>query len=374
MRMMEHLRDYFQSCPALMNRMELGALPDTVGAMALDALPCQDTVKVYLDGSALRRFALRLLLRRGFGGELRTQYDNAQLVRAVTLWARTRLPQLEDGQIPLELNVLRPGTMTACGPESCVWTIEWELIYLEEGSGYSGSYHGQSLRSFGACPVSIQAESCQPVLTVVKGAGHSAMQVLQNDRADRLLHCSIDFIRHPPYLVGDRVPEFDRLFLGRETVEIIPGDGNSYRGVLERIERKPMEKDWLVSMVYSFRVVRHGDPVDQQGITEDYPVCISTMPRTDCRLTIFADRLPASASGLRVQLENQVWQISGSITGDVVIDGLTKTITMGGVPCMDRTVWVDFPWLKPMSNRLQVSCGGTAVACAYQVHYEPIYL
>lgn len=153
------------------------------------------------------------------------------------------------------------------------------------------------------------------------------------------------------------------LFAGAEI--FIPDDGFVYSSILESEGAEELigqsNTEAKIKASYSFRAMRR-----LALVTETIPgggviVCRSTVPTTDCRLTV---TVGASASS---------YQLGGATFGAVsagdvlVFDGIECIITRNGANAAATTSWVDFPQLVRGENTISARDPVT-------VEYYPTFL
>ena len=172
----------------------------------------------------------------------------------------------------------------------------------------------------------------------------------------------------------------------------IPDDGFWYTCICQGLgEEKLVGQGGGVGKVeatYTFSAVRHGQLISESinripesvpgiGVTfiEPRVFCISTMPRTDVRVTTTADAAATSFSILGATF--------GAVAKDDVIcvDGFKKTVTINGANCsasMDWTTWTHFPDLVPGFNEMsaEYTAGGFNFVNTADilVEYVPAYI
>jgi hypothetical protein len=215
---------------------------------------------------------------------------------------------------------------------------------------------------------------------VFQGADRSAMQLLKNRRGSRYLTCRIDFFGKSNFLRTLHQSEFEALFLGADPVEIDINDGYFYRAVLVAVENSETESEYITTVEYRFQVTRHTAEVTVRVIPSDELIyCQSNVAKTDCKIRIIFSELDDAVNtvvglGRNFVLPN-LWSFAPELTGDLVIDGINKVFTMGGVNVTSKMSWSDFPYLLPGNNLLTLSVDGVVIGQrAAEVTYTPTFL
>lgn len=354
----------------LLARIDLEDLGSEAHCAGLKMIGSQPVVRAYVGGGQLCRTVYRLSLRCPYLRSMEQASYNAAYSEQLTQWGMGQLPALHEGRKALRHALLKSPEVTAVQNDVCRVDFQWELFYLQ-GSG-SGSFHGHTLAEFGACMTYPQLQSCAPEVSIFQGDGHSSLQLLRNGRTQRELVCQVDFWEVDSKIRAEHMAAFEALFAGNEPVEIDWGDGYSYWAVLTAIGQP--KQDAVTSISYTFRAVRHGPWVEERRISDAVIHCPSSFPKTDCILIIPCGDLDIGSHSLTVRLGEQYWGISGPITGNVIMDGIHKTITMGGVSCVNKAAWTDFPYLTPGDNSLIITADGVPFNCHFTIQYYPTYL
>lgn len=212
---------------------------------------------------------------------------------------------------------------------------------------------------------------------IFQGVNRSSIQLLHNYHAGQYMDCEIDYFGTVDERTRNR-SALEALLISPEPVKIDFGDGFFYRAVLQKISGVQNETEVLCSVSYRFRVTRHTDPISVQIPVEEFHVyCQSTVPLTDCRLTI-----PLAAvqgySNLVVVIAGEQWGFDMEITGALILDGINKVFTMGGVNITNDSdfYWNSFPALKPGKNLLTLGSDGAPAdpQVPITLYYTPTYL
>lgn len=146
----------------------------------------------------------------------------------------------------------------------------------------------------------------------------------------------------------------------------IPDDGFYYSVSCENLGEEVLvgigDRNAQVKSEYTFQGIRHDALVSVTLPANGTLNCISTMPFTDCRLT-----MTATASATSVQLGGAIFS-NVSANDVLVFDGIDGKITKNGVNCAGTTEWMAFPALVAGSNL--IVAGDSPVT----VEYYPAYI
>ena len=136
------------------------------------------------------------------------------------------------------------------------------------------------------------------------------------------------------------------------------------------------ERELITTVEYRFRVARHRGPqISAYVVPNDAKIfCQSNVARTDCIVRILYDNL-AEARNTVIYLNGLAWSYAPVLTGDIVLDGVTKTFTVDGKNATSKIVWEDFPFLVPGENKISVSVNGVVVSHkSAEIIYTPTFL
>lgn len=160
---------------------------------------------------------------------------------------------------------------------------------------------------------------------------------------------------------GKSRPEIDRrksLFDGALTGKNeLCLDGYFYTVFCSSIGGSLYQGDGLCESIYQFTGYKHGR---LKKVTGNTLYCESTLPHTDCRVSVTVSRASGSYRMGGVTFRNVK-------AGErLVTDGIDKRILINGSPAADRAEWLRFPTLAPGKNI--ILCDDTVT-----VEYYPAY-
>lgn len=147
---------------------------------------------------------------------------------------------------------------------------------------------------------------------------------------------------------------FDMRLMGKNELVL---DGHYYTVICQQIGDAHYKGFGACESEYQFLGVKHG-PI--QAVTANTIYCMSTLPHTDCKITVTVSQDCATYKVGTVTF-------SDVHTGDVlVVDGLDKRILINDAPAAHRAEWIRFPYLVPGENI--ITCNDTVT-----VEYYPVY-
>ncbi len=220
-----------------------------------------------------------------------------------------------------------------------------------------------------------EISSCAVDTEIFQGVNRSSMQLLKNRRGAKEMKCVIDFFGRNGYERTMHQSEFEALFLSTVPVDIDIGDGYFYRAVLTKAGNPETEGEYITTVEYTFRVTRHTAMQTAFVIPNDAKIyCVSNAPKTDCVIRILYAEM-GSATNVYITLNGLVWSYAPELTGDLVLDGVNKIFTVGGVNVTNQIIWTDFPFLVSGENVLTLAVQGVVVGDKQaEISYTPTYL
>lgn len=140
MTLIEHIKNYFMTCPALEGkRIDIDCLAADPDSISIDSQPSERIVKRYLDGSAVCKYSFTLSSRMYYSSDLKQQAENIDFFEQITEWLMEeallfRLPELGEKRIARTLSVLGSAYPILVSEELGLarYQIQLELIYLQE--------------------------------------------------------------------------------------------------------------------------------------------------------------------------------------------------------------------------------------------------
>lgn len=220
-----------------------------------------------------------------------------------------------------------------------------------------------------------EISACEVDTGIFQGVNRSSMQLLHNRRGVRYMDCKIDFFGRDNYERTLHQSEFEALFIGAEPVAIDICDGFWYRAILTEIGDTYTERELITTVEYRFQVTRHRGSQITTRVAADKSniLCLSNVEKTDCVVRI-PQKAINGAESVSVELNDLTWTVPYP-TGDLVLDGIHKTFTMGGANVASRISWTDFPYLRAGENLLKLGVTGVGVSVKNaEISYTPTFL
>lgn len=227
--------------------------------------------------------------------------------------------------------------------------------------------NGKPLKTFGGSALldySIGAVSMET--DIFQGINRTGFNVLQQRRQLRPVEISIIFRGADLHDAKAQRSRLNAELTGKAEL-YIPDDEYYYDVYCDSFGEEEIvgqgEREAAIKCRYAFRGVRRGALVSQAVAPGGTLYCFSTMPLTDCCLTV-----TAAASYSSFTLGGAVF--SSVSSGDVLcFDGMDGKVTKNGVNYAASVSWLRFPQLVPGENTIAAT--GTAPVT---VEYYPTYL
>ena len=141
-------------------------------------------------------------------------------------------------------------------------------------------------------------------------------------------------------------------------LELLLPDNAMYTAVMVGVSSENYIVDGFMEAEFSFIGVKHGPKQTTAGNTV---FCESTLPKTDCILTVTVGK-----TGTNYKLGSVTF--AAVAAGEVLcVDGITKRILVNGVPAAQRAEWLEFPYLKPGLNTIE--CPDTVTVEFYPAYF-----
>lgn len=140
MTLMDAIRSWIKTYPALSNgRLNVDFLPSDAQTYSVDVVPCKETVKKYLDGSAVKQFLFVLASRDFHGEDLRQNTDNLAFYEDFSRWVERQsrhktLPALDSGRTARSVEVTTSGYPFLVDDHGTArYQIQMKLTYIQRG-------------------------------------------------------------------------------------------------------------------------------------------------------------------------------------------------------------------------------------------------
>ncbi len=139
MTLMEGIRNFVQEYPPLAKeQLRVDFLTPETASYSIDAVPCQEVLRRYLDGGTQKQYLFVLASRTYFGPHIRQQLDNLGFFEGFSAWLSQRqrkrdLPKLGEGRCASKMEVISSGYAFLPGEDSARYQIQCRLLYDEKG-------------------------------------------------------------------------------------------------------------------------------------------------------------------------------------------------------------------------------------------------
>ncbi len=91
MTIIEGLREWLRTCPALADsRLNVDFLPEEAKTYSVDAVPCKEVIKKYMDGSSKRQFMFAIASREFSGANIAENIDTHAFYEALSAWVEVQ--------------------------------------------------------------------------------------------------------------------------------------------------------------------------------------------------------------------------------------------------------------------------------------------
>lgn len=137
MNIMEGVRAFIRKYPPLAeNKLNVDFLPADARSYSVEAVPANDVVKTYLDGSTVRQFLFVLASRESYGGEVLRQLDNLGFYEDFALWLKQqnlqkKFPNLGDGKEIIGIEATTSGYALSTGEDKARYQIQCKLEFIQ---------------------------------------------------------------------------------------------------------------------------------------------------------------------------------------------------------------------------------------------------
>lgn len=236
------------------------------------------------------------------------------------------------------------------------------MITKQDIDNASMYINGRNVADYGVLVQSFKVGPTEVVNSLYQGFNRTNFNVLSTQLNMRTITVTLFYkapTRRELSLIKAKI---DAMLLGK--TEIWLPDGFFYTAALtssgdEQIIGVEYDEQ-IATCTYTLQGIRH-DPLKTVQVASGDPVyCMSTIPRTDCRLT-------CTASQARASLQMGPVTITNVAKNDVLVaDGITGRILQNGALCAGNMSFLHFPYLVPGENT--ITCPETLT-----VEYYPTY-
>lgn len=223
---------------------------------------------------------------------------------------------------------------------------------------FSTEINGQMLEVFEAKLLSYTVGACKYTNGYVSPLTSSFPVILDGKVGLRPIEITIDFFGVTINEITRNISKATAML--RKKAELFLPDGFYYTCAFKS-QSTPIEKaPWIFQTKYIFEGVRH-EALKTHSFTCNGKMFVEGNHKTYGRIRIlpYEDNISVTVNGITVQ----------NITGEVIIDGITKTVTQNGINKFADTNMTRFPCFECGYN--DVSVDGNATV---EISYYPIFL
>ena len=182
-------------------------------------------------------------------------------------------------------------------------------------------------------------------------------KMFDSDVGQRQITLRLDFVGTDENDAVTMMSSLTALF--RQGVDIKLPDNYFYFCTLDRIGKAFQVAPWIVQQTFTLSGFRHG-PLKTHYLSTTGFITVDGNYDTEAIFEISTADLSVTVNGITIN----------NIGGNIVIDGMAKTVTQNGINKFKDTNLTEFPRLKPGVN--QITIIGDAITVT--VKYYPIYL
>lgn len=221
-------------------------------------------------------------------------------------------------------------------------------MYLN--GNHISDYGGVVEQGFTVSGVSVDSNHTQ-------GAGNSSFVLLKQTFGLKKIEIPVVFSGESADETRTKYSRFCMDAVRDKLVELVLSEGRQYTAFLNSIGTEKWLTPNDMAVTFGFVGYCHGI---LQTVAANTIYCMSTLPHTDCKITVTASQDYATYKVGTVTF-------SDVHAGDVlVVDGLDKRILINGAPAAQKAEWIRFPSLVPGENI--ITCNDTVT-----VEYYPVY-
>lgn len=136
--MMEQVRKFLRTYPPLAEgKLHVDFLPEDARSYSIEAVPAQEIIRSYVDGSSVRQFLFVVASREFYGAEIGQQLDNLDFYDGFSAWLaeQTRagnLPALGEKRKAILLESTTGGYALAAEANKARYQIQCRLEFFQQ--------------------------------------------------------------------------------------------------------------------------------------------------------------------------------------------------------------------------------------------------
>ena len=221
-----------------------------------------------------------------------------------------------------------------------------------------GTFSGASLLDYTVGETSIDNAT-------FKGINRTNWVLLKSMFGTRTLTLTVIFKGNTLHAAKVNRSKFNAAVFGKSEI-FIPDDGFFYDVVCDSLGDEMLvgigQRESQIKSTYTFTGIRHGTKRTVLVSKNQSFLCESTVPFTDCRLTLTSTQTVAEYN-----FGGGVWENISA--GDVLVfDGINCEITKNGDNYAQYVTWMNFPTLQAGMNTIETDTDDV------KIEYYPTYL
>lgn len=138
MNIVEQVRKFLLTYPPLREgKLHVDFLPEEAKNFSIEAIPAQEIVRCYLDGSSIRQFIFVLASREFYSDKINEQLDNLEFYMDFSEWLREQtmmgnFPDLGEGRKCLEMTTTTSGYAMTTQENTARYQIQCRMEFFQK--------------------------------------------------------------------------------------------------------------------------------------------------------------------------------------------------------------------------------------------------
>lgn len=137
--LIDSCKDFILKYPLIDNMSDFGVdfLSNDPNTYSIEEVPIETTIEEYIDGSSKRQFVFVFASRFNYSQDIENNKKNSHFYEDFSEWIEQNskqgnLPDLNNGKVAIELNVLTGGYLYSADYSTARWQMQLQLIYEQE--------------------------------------------------------------------------------------------------------------------------------------------------------------------------------------------------------------------------------------------------
>ena len=134
---MERVRQFLRTYPPLSDdKLNVDFLPEDAKSYSVEAVPAQEIIRSYVDGSSVRQCLFVVASREIFGEEVQQQLENLDFYWKLSDWMKEKtrkkeLPDLGEGKQVLSIRATTSGYAFSADSNHARYQLQCRMEYLQ---------------------------------------------------------------------------------------------------------------------------------------------------------------------------------------------------------------------------------------------------